>query len=310
MLTRTTRPKVLLALAAIITLMLATLITAANVATAEEDEDCNEAGNGRIDYCDGDDGDDEDGDDDDDGVGGEPTCDLSIIDDYSGYDFDSGRWCEGELACYEKVPPDFPPGEDDLAEKPSDDAIWKFETCLDPDGNVTRAGWLWEEPDGPTQEELAWEAFGNLAAPEFELVFNPPQRSYVELDTWWWAEGAPEGEIVGLPAGGMVAIGTPRHIEVTPGDGSGMFTCQPIATTQTPDCSHRYAKASVNGQATGSDGQPAYLAEAVLVYDVRFEFNGEEIPIPPGLPDPLTLESSEPETAAVVVAEIQGIVTE
>ncbi len=256
---------------------------------------------GESDYrvvCPGDDGDDGGRND-----GGGLSCDLSLAE----RNYDATYWCEGELACFAHIPSAlYPDPEDWPSEPPTPTSVYIFKQCIAPDGTMGPGVWQFldlAELDQPTPEQLALEAFGRLTVPDFSLAFNPPTRSYVTIDTWWWAEGAGAGDITGSAAFGVVAIGEPDFIEVDPGDGSGSFEC-PWTVTQSDACTYTYDRASVNGTAVAADGSPAYPAQARLVYSVRFEQNGSPLDLP-GLPD--SLEGPWVSTP-VPVAEIQATV--
>ncbi len=154
-----------------------------------------------------------------------------------------------------------------------------------------------------TLNELAQRAFGQLQIPAFTPTFNPPTATYVNLDTWWWAEGATTNELIGTAALGVRALATPDHMEVDPGDGSGAFTCD-FATQEADDCSNTYRRSSNRGSARAPDGSKAYPARMRLVYDVRFEINGAPLNIA-GLPTSL---SSDWTPRAVPVREVQTVV--
>lgn len=236
----------------------------------------------------------EDGDGDGDGGGGEQTCEF-----YEQYD----EFCHGEAACWGNDPAAVKePEELKDVPKPSPEAHVAYRSCRYPDG-TTETQWYWStQNEEPPLEEQAMEAYGLLTTPNFDLSFNPPQRTYVNLDTWWWADGAGDDEITGSSAFSVVAIATPDHIEVDPGDGSGTITCD-WATSKSDTCTHAYNQASTNGDAQ-VNGSPAYTASATLVYSVRFENGGEPLEIE-GLPTEL---ESPPEQVEVPVAEMQNLV--
>ncbi|MDP9820593.1 hypothetical protein [Nocardioides massiliensis] len=216
-----------------------------------------------------------------------PPCDLT----QSPYN----EFCEGTSACWGNNPAAVQePRELEGVPQPSEDAHVAYKSCRREDGS-TYDEWYWAtEPNpGPTPAEAAAQAFGQLATPAFQASFNPETRTLVNLDTWWWAEGATTGEIVGTGALGVRAVGTPDRIEVDPGDGTGTFTCD-FVTTQSDACSHVYRRAS----------RPTYDAQMRLVYTVRFERNGNPMDLP-GLPTQL----ESPWVGTVVdVDEVQSIV--
>jgi hypothetical protein len=228
---------------------------------------------------------------DQDGGSGGPSCDMNRTEMYAGAE----RWCEGQNACWANVPSAVYPTPDTWPEEPpTEDSVYIFKVCYGPDGTAVFQDWTWYVPDQPSIEELARRAYGALQAPRFELAFSPPGESVVFIDTWWWAEGAPSGNLTGSAALGVVAVAEPSHLEVDPGDGSGVMTCD-IVTSESDACSHVYQRAS------GGDG---YAARARLVYDVHFEQNGDPIEVA-GMPE--TFESGWTE-ASVPVTEIQASV--
>ncbi|MEO3750854.1 hypothetical protein [Streptomyces sp. B6B3] len=225
------------------------------------------------------------GDGDGDGSGGEPACDMSTV---AGY---SPAWCEGENACWANVPSAVYPTPDTWpSEPPTPDSVYIYKKCYGPDGSATYDDWGWYTPQEPSIEELSWDAYGALVAPEFTLAFSPPTESVVFVDTWWWADGAPAGEVIGTAALGVRAVAEPDHMEVDPGDGSGTITCD-FVVSESDECTHVYDRAS--------DGYPA---RARLVYNVHFEQDGNVIE-PEGLP--ATFESPWYETT-VPVTEVQA----
>jgi len=227
------------------------------------------------------------------GGGGDntPTCTLTGL----------ATYCVGTSACWANVPSALDPSTWPEETRPSPEAIYTFQYC-DPDPTGTLTTWSWYEPPGPSLQELAQRAYGRLATPAFTVAFNPPGEAIVGLPTWFWADAATAGEIVGDSALGVVAIGAPDHLEVDPGDGSGTFTC-PFAVTSGSDCSHEYTRSSAREPA--AHGVPSYTARIRLVYDVRYENAGTRLTIP-GLPDTLT---SPWVAGAVPVAEVQTLVT-
>ena len=230
----------------------------------------------------GEDGEDTGGDDgsgEDDGGGNEPTCDLSQVEDEGPPT--AVQWCQGTEACWGNIPSLNPPEDwEDLAGEPSpgEGYIVTFVVCYpsNPGGS-----WQWIQPpedQGPSLWDLAWIAFGSIQTPAFELAYAPPTMSYVNLDTWYWAEGPGDGEILGTPAGGVNAIATPDRIEVDPGDGSGVMEC-PFAVEKSDACFHTYTRASVDHP----DGYPARMR---LIYSIAFTNNGEPMELD-GLPETL-----------------------
>ncbi|WP_198663313.1 hypothetical protein [Jiangella endophytica] len=289
-------------LALCVALAATALFTVVPSATAEEGENCHlvevDVGDGEttwVEECD-DSGGDDGGSDDGDGGGYEPQCDLSVHDDvHDGASF----WCEGTAACWGNFPSVFPEDEwEQLAGGPSpgEGYIVTYVEC-----EPGESGWQWvlpPEDQGPSLWDLAWQAYGNLATPDFTLAFSPPDQAFVNLATWYWAEGPANGELIGESTGAVNAIATPNRVEVDPGDGSGVLQC-PFAVAESDECSHVYAQASVSHP----DGYPARMR---LVYDISFTNNGEPLELD-GLPT--TLESPWVD-GPLPVAEVQSIVIE
>lgn len=225
-----------------------------------------------------------------------PKCDLSE----SPYT----EFCDGTSACWGNNPAAVEdPKELKDTPKPDEDANVAYKSCQRADGS-NYDEWYWSTAgDGPSLYELAQRAYGALRAPVFVPTFNPPARSYVNLETWWWAQGASDGELVGSSALGVVALAEPNRMEVDPGDGSQAISCA-FSTTKSDSCFYVYRRASNRGSAEASDGSPAYPARMRLVYDVRFERNGNPLDLA-GLPTSL---ASEWRGTAIAVREIQTVV--
>ncbi|WP_432051476.1 hypothetical protein [Streptomyces xiamenensis] len=221
-----------------------------------------------------------------------PPCDLSLISMYEGAD---EQYCMGQNACWVNNPTvQYPTPDTWPEEPPTEDAVYVYRSCVGPDGAVVSEGYTWytgPEDEGPSLEELALQALGSLSTPDFSLAHSPPRNSIIYIDTWWWADGPSNGEISSGAALGVVAVGTPSHIEVDPGDGSGVMTCD-FVTAESDACSYTYDRAG------------DYTSRGRLVYDVHFEQNGSPLDIA-GLPD--SLESGWQESA-ITVAESQAVV--
>ncbi|MFI9465140.1 hypothetical protein [Streptomyces xiamenensis] len=222
-----------------------------------------------------------------------PACDLDGIKErFPGAD----EWyCQGQDACWVNNPTvEYPEPESWPEEPPSEGAVYVYKSCYAPDGTETFGDYTWytgPEDEGPSIEELALQAFGALETPGFSLAHSPPRNSIIFIDTWWWADGPSNGEISSGAALGVVAIGTPSHIEVDPGDGSGVMTCD-FVTSESDACSYTYDRAG------------DYTSRGRLVYDVHFEQGGSPLDIA-GLPD--SLESGWQEST-ITVAESQAVV--
>ena len=237
----------------------------------------------------------EPGDEGNDGGPVEPTCDLVA----------PATFCMGQTPCYykENVVPFAPP----KSKPPKKDSEWKVRMCRNsPFGGafMGEAVWMDEtQPQPPSLQEQAQTAFGQLQAPGAHLSFNPTTRTLVSLDTWFWADGLSGGELTGSSAFGLVAIASPDHLDLDPGDGSASLTCDWV-TAQSDSCSYAYPRSSeANGTTSVDHG--AYAANGQAVWDVRFEFNGNPVNIPGA---PTELRGPQMNTPVRVV-ESQSLVT-
>jgi hypothetical protein len=152
--------------------------------------------------------------------------------------------------------------------------------------------------------DQAREASGQIVLPTARLEFNPPRRTLVNFDTWFWAQGLTGRQLRGTSAFGLVAIATPGRLEVTPGDGSDQFSCVWV-TAKSDRCAYAYRRSSVGGPLIGPNGGPAYRATGRATWTLRFEDNGTPVTIP----DAPTKISGPEMTSAVEVAEVQTLVT-
>lgn len=166
------------------------------------------------------------------------------------------------------------------------------------------AQWVGQAPQPPLLVDQAREAFGQLAVPKATLVFNPPGRTLVNFDTWFWARGLSGGELRGTSAFGLVAIATPGTLLITPDDGSAPLSCAWV-TVKSDTCSYAYQRSSAGQSARSPSGAPAYQATGEATWTVRFEQNGAPVAIA-GAPTVLTGPDL---SAAVVVSEVQTLVT-
>jgi hypothetical protein len=216
-------------------------------------------------------------------------------------------FCMGSTPCYMiegRVPYRAPAGR-----RPSPEHEWMIRICNG--ANLAQSfDPIWvgpgDEPQPPSLAEQAVTAFGNLNPGLGTLAVNPTTRSLVTLPTWFWADGLSGEELTGSSAFGLVAIATPDHLEVDPGDGSGLVTC-PWTTTQTEACSHGYERSSAGRGSTTVDGHDAYAASGVAVWDVVFELDGTPVNIPGA---PTQLRSPQPMNTGVWVTEAQAIVVD
>ena len=223
----------------------------------------------------------------------EPTCELTP----------PGTFCYGMNSCYYKevVTPFAPP----KGPKPSPDADWKVRVCIGANlAESFEAVWIDPaQPQPPSLAEQAETAFGQLDPNLGTLSVNPTTRSLVTLPTWFWAEGLSGDSLTGSSAFGLVAIATPDHLEITPGDGSATITC-PWSTEESDACSHGYERSSATRGTASVDGHDAYAATGEAVWRVEFEMNGTPVNIP-GAPTELR---GQPMNTGVWVTESQAIV--
>lgn len=219
------------------------------------------------------------------GGGHEPTCDLVA----------PATFCQGATPCYIKdvvtpfAPPPGPPPE---GMGPGD---WHVVMCLR--GGAWMGTAVWDtEPQPPSLFEQAQTAYGKLTAPSATLAFNPPARTIVNIQTWFWADGLTDQAITGSSAFGLVAIAEPDHLLVDPGDGSGELAC-PWTVAASEACEYQYSRSSLAG---------TFPATAQAAWTVRFELGGTRINIP-GAP---TRFLGPTMSTAVDVDEIQTVVTD
>lgn len=243
--------------------------------------------------CSGQDG--SDGSDGDDGSGGggnaEPSCEFDgIWDDF----------CRGSKPCYMFDPANLQDddyarenGYPDLPEKPDDADHLIFVSCLLPGGDRDdQYYWDSQFDEVPSVRDRLLAAYGQLTLPDVTPVFNPPVRTLVNLDTWWWAEGGSADPLVGTEALGLVAIAEPRSMTVSAAGQS--ITC-PVVTDRSDECSLVFTHAG------------DYTATMVIVYDVRFELGGQPFTVPGGNDDLLSVQSED--QVDVPVVEVQTRVT-
>ncbi len=235
-----------------------------------------------------------------------PTCDLQGSTGTDWSDQNRGpNFCMGENVCFNTDLLDLsdPPAGDPPTGESKARVTWCYDGVMGPP-NIVRIFWS-DEEEPPSLLEQAREAIGNIDVGTAELQISPTGRTLVNLDTWYWLDGA-EQEVTGSSAFGLVAIATFRSVSVDPGDGTGSFTC-PLVTTAAAaekDCEHEYRRASTRGS-TSVDGRAAYAASATTVYDLRFEIDGAPVEFEGAPP---TLEGP-PAEAAVRVDEVQSRVT-
>jgi hypothetical protein len=135
-------------------------------------------------------------------------------------------------------------------------------------------------PPGPGMAARMLEAYGNLVAPAAQIGHSPNADAVVNLDSWFWLDGAPFAEFAGTPAFSVVAVGEPVDITWTYGDGgSDVDICPANGQPQVKSCaSHVYPRSS------GSEPADAFRVTAARHYTVRYEMFGLPLVIPPGVP--------------------------
>lgn len=186
----------------------------------------------------------------------EPACDLQAP-----YD----ELCIGTAACWMNDPAAVQdPKELEGTPKPNPDSHVVYVSCKGADGSLYDE-WYWND-DLPTVtlEDRIIAALGALDLPTIQASFNPETRTLVNLPTWWWAEGAPAGEIEGSAALGLRAYAAPRGLSVVPGDGSSTVAC-PMSVERSDTCTTTYVRAG------------DYTATVSIVYDIRFMLGGTEL---------------------------------
>ena len=186
-----------------------------------------------------------------------PTCEYE------------GVWndfCRGDDACFINDPAAVQDTEEnglDESTKPNEDSYAVYWECRRPDGSTYELYYWNDDQPTVTIEDRIRSAIGRLELPDIEASFSPPTRTLVNLDTWWWAEGAPAATIRGTEALGMVAVAEPRGLQVETGDGTSL-SC-PMSVTASDVCTHVYRRAG------------DYTASVSIVYDLSFELNGTSI---------------------------------
>lgn len=228
------------------------------------------------------------------GTGGggnaEPSCTFTGIWD---------EFCRGNAPCYQFDPANLQDddfareGQPNLPERPSEDDHLIFVSCLPPGGERQDLYyWASQFEEGVSTRDRLLAAYGQLNLPNVTPVFNPPVRTLVNLDTWWWAEGGSAAPIVGTEALGLVAIAEPQSMIVTAG---GQTVTCPVVTKKSDECRLVFRRAG------------DYPAEMQITYGVRFELGGQPFAIPGGNNDLLSIESTD--TVTVPVREVQSRVT-
>lgn len=225
------------------------------------------------------------------GGGSEPTCTFreSIYNDF----------CMGDRACFINDPAAIQDLEeirengDMISDKPADADHVVYVGCIGPDG-TEYTNWYWDtEFETVSVRDRLVAAFGALTLPDVTPVYNPPNRTLVNLETWWWAEGASATPVIGSEALGLVAIAEPRNMVVT---AAGQTVTCPVVTSQSDECHMVFRRAG------------SHAATMRIVYDIRFELDGSPFAVPAGNEEFLTMESSDSVTVPVI--EVQSLVTD
>lgn len=248
-------------------------------------------------YCEnpGDDGGGEDDGGGGGGGGGGPRCDLS----HEPYT----EFClTDDMPCRADIPSTVPLDRWPMDQRPSPNHIYTFVECDDPDVEEPFSDHMWIRPYRDALPDLGWAAYGQLQTPAFTLGFTPADMTYVGAETRFTLDGLGDGQIIGAQAGPLLATGTLSHVEIDPGDGTGVIECDP--DLRSTACEHVYLTMSHEQTTLDLRGRPAFPAQARLVYDVTFTVDGVE-QSPPGVP--ATLESPWNGTL-VPVGEIQALV--
>lgn len=226
------------------------------------------------------------------GGGGSTTPSCTYQDLYDDF-------CMGDRACFMNDPAAIQDLEeirergDDISDKPDDADHVIYVGCIGPDG-TEYTDWYWDtEFETVSVRDRLVAAFGALTLPDVTPVFNPPSRTLVNLDTWWWAQGASATPVVGSEALGLVAIAEPRSMVVS---AAGQSVTCPVVTSRSDVCSMTFRRAG---------SHPATMR---ITYDVRFELDGSPFAVPAGNEEFLTIESSD--TVTVPVVEVQSLVTD
>lgn len=226
------------------------------------------------------------------GGGGNATPSCTYQDVYDDF-------CMGDRACFMNDPAVYQDVEeirdrgDSISDKPDDADHIIYVGCIGPDGTEYR-NWYWDtEFETVSVRDRLLAAYGRIVLPDVTPVHNPPTRTLVNLDTWWWAEGASSNPIVGSEALGLVAIAEPREMTVS---AAGQSISCPVVTTRSDACSMTFRRSG------------SHVATMRILYDIRFELDGAPFAVPAGNDELLTMESSD--TVTVPVLEVQSLVTD
>lgn len=243
---------------------------------------------------------------DDGGSGGSgtnepPPCDLES---YGPSEFDKNAtptFCMGTDVCFtaDLLPPVALPEGD----KPNKDSVARGTKCFNGFSTTTVRTFWSDDEEPPSLIEQARTAIDALDFTTPTVGVSPAGRTLVNLDTWFWLDGLQDE--VTASAFTVTARAAIESMTVDPGDGSGTFTCQPVATTAAEaekSCFHEYRRSSSRGSASAG-GQAAYPVTITTVYGLTFTRNGDPITIDGA---PTTIDGA-PATAAVRVDEVQTL---
>lgn len=230
-----------------------------------------------------------------------PPCDL---DSFGPSEYDKNAtptFCMGTDVCFtaDLLPPVALPKGD----KPNEDSVARGTKCFNGFTSTTVRTFWSDDEKPPSLLEQARTAIDALDFTTPTVGVSPAGRTLVNLDTWFWLDGVQDE--VTATAFTVTARATIRSMTVDPGDGSGPFTCQPVATTAAmaeKSCLHKYRRSSSRGSASVG-GRAAYPVTVTTVYGLTFTSGGGTITID-GAPE--TVDGA-PATAAVRVDEVQTL---
>ncbi|MBC9225008.1 hypothetical protein GL325_01600 [Aeromicrobium sp. 636] len=209
------------------------------------------------------------------------------------------EFCIGDRACFMNDPAAYQDVEairergGTISDKPDDADHIIHVGCIGPD-DTEYENWYWDsEFETVSVRDRLVAAYGRIVLPDVTPVFNPPNRTLVNLETWFWAQGASATPVVGSEALGLVAIAEPRAMVVT---AAGQSVTCPVVTSRSDACSMTFSRAGT------------HTASMRITYDIRFELDGSPFTVPPGNEQFLTMESTDSVTVPVI--EVQSLVTE
>lgn len=229
------------------------------------------------------------------------TCDL---DSFGPSEFDknaTATFCMGTEVCFtaDLLPPVALPAGD----KPNEDSVARGTKCSN--GVTTRTvRTFWsDDEEPPSLIDQARTAIDALDFTTPTVGVSPAGRTLVNLDTWFWLDDVQDE--VTATAFTVTARAAIQSMTVDPGDGTGTFTCEPVATSAAEaekNCLHEYRRSSSRGSASVG-GRAAYPVTVTTVYGLTFTQGGNAITIA-GAPG--TIDGARA-TAAVRVDEVQTL---